>query len=92
MAVGFEVAVVVVLEGGGAAVVAVAVGFGDDSLPAPEEVDLARADSNVDLGPGQPVARAEPEEEVLQLTPRPLARLREPDRQSEHLCLADSTA
>lgn len=83
-----ELAGVVILEGLRAAVVAVAVGFDNQPLGAPEEVDLEAADSNVDLWPWEAMLLAEPQEEMLQLAPRRLG-LFHTGPQPLYLCLSN---
>src|SRR5262245_19325294 len=53
-----EVSGVVVLEGDGAVVVEVAVGFGDEAGVAPEEINRPATDADVDLGRRQSGAAA----------------------------------
>jgi hypothetical protein len=83
-----QIPVVVVLEGGRAAVVPVAVRFDDQAAVAPEEVDEVRSDPHVHLRRGKPVSFAQPKEEVLQLAAGSLGYL-DPGRQAQDLRLPD---
>jgi hypothetical protein len=62
-----EVACMVVLEGDRAAVIEEAVGLNDETVRAPEEVDLPTADLDVGLGEREVVVADEGEEVFLEV-------------------------
>jgi len=82
----------VVLERGTAAMVDVAVGFGNEPSSSPEEIDEMLADADVDLGSRQPMPATEREEVFLQIAALPPAPVFLLDRQPEDVCLPDRTS
>lgn len=79
----------VVLEGDLAAVEAVGVGFDRHPEIAPDEVDLALADRDVDIGWGNPVPAAEGQEDLLELAAGLLASRLQAGGQASELRLSD---
>jgi hypothetical protein len=80
---------VIVLEGLAATVEGVAVRFDRDPEVAPEEVDLAAGNRDIDLGRGEIVPTAEPQEDLLELAAGLLAARLQPGAQALDLRLAD---
>lgn len=78
----------VVLKGSLASVMAVVVGFDNQPLASPKEVDEKRANPNVDLGRWQSMTATQAQKVSLQVTARAIATL-VADRQADHAGLAD---
>jgi hypothetical protein len=78
---------VVILKGSLATVVEITIGFHDETLISPKEVEEVWTDPDIDLGPRQSMAATEPQEVSLQVTASAIAT-RVADRQAA--CLTHS--
>lgn len=87
-----QIAAPVVPKGLAPAVIAVAIGFDDQTALAPEEVDQVGPDANVDLGIRQSLTLADPQEIPLEITAGAIVEHVLPSRQSQHICLSNRLA
>jgi hypothetical protein len=86
-----ETASAVVLESRTPSVVAIAIGFHDQHLVAPEEIGEVRTDADIDLGHRQPVTVAKAEEITLEIAASTVVSSLVIEREAQHARLPDGS-